>query len=136
MYVVLIHHDYYGKTEINSASKTNYLLNLSAVKEKPAKFIWSMESTSWGSGSVSLAGWNVKSSSKLLASPEDFCMYNSTLETSMIIVSVCTSLHCLSGGQEYVIEESIQAQHVWTVHVEFGMPIILALQEYSTIGAF
>ena len=43
------------------------------MKENPVKFVWSMESTSCVSVGVSSAGWNVKSSSKLLASDGLFC---------------------------------------------------------------
>ena len=49
------------------------LLYSSLVNENPAKFVWSMERTSSVSVGVSCAGWKVKSSSKLLASFEDFC---------------------------------------------------------------
>ena len=44
------------------------------MKEKPAKFVWSMDMTSVVSVGVSWAGWKVKSSSKLLASDGPFCM--------------------------------------------------------------
>jgi len=46
-----------------------FLLNSGAVKLKPANSDWLMDLTSWGSVGVKLAGWKVKSSSKLLQSP-------------------------------------------------------------------